>query len=68
MMKILTLFTFVLILAVPATAANVTIVEFHGVVFDEKSKSIILHCSGTPRNSLVSGTTLMAENPARRSQ
>ncbi len=39
MMKILTLFAFVLILAAPATAANATVVEFHGVVFDEKSKT-----------------------------
>ncbi len=36
-MKLLTLFTFVLILAAPATAANVTTVEIHGVVFDETS-------------------------------
>ncbi len=39
MMKILTIFALTLLLALPATAANVTKVEIHGVVFDEKSST-----------------------------
>jgi len=37
--KILTIFALLLILTAPATAANVTKVEIHGVVFDEKSST-----------------------------
>ncbi len=39
MIKILTIFVLILLLALPATAANVTKVEIHGVVFDEKSST-----------------------------
>lgn len=37
--KILTIFALLLILTAPATTANVTKVEIHGVVFDEKSST-----------------------------
>ncbi len=37
MVKLLTTFAFMLILATPAIAANVTKVEIHGVVFDQSS-------------------------------
>ncbi len=40
MIKILTIFAVTLLLALPATAANVTKVEIHGVVFDEKSSNL----------------------------
>ncbi len=39
MIKIFTIFALILLLAMPATAANVTKVEIHGVVFDEKSST-----------------------------
>jgi hypothetical protein len=39
MMKIITIFAIVFISIMPATAANVTKVEIHGVVFDEKSST-----------------------------
>lgn len=39
MIKILTIFALILALAMPATAANVTKVEIHGVVFDSASKT-----------------------------
>lgn len=39
MFKIFTIFALMFILAMPATAANVTKVEIHGVVFDEKSST-----------------------------
>jgi hypothetical protein len=39
MTKIFTIFALMVILAMPATAANVTTFEIHGVVFDEKSKT-----------------------------
>ncbi|MDP2844713.1 MAG: S-layer protein domain-containing protein, partial [Candidatus Methanoperedens sp.] len=39
MIKILSIFVLMLILAASATAANVTKVEIHGVVFDEKSNT-----------------------------
>ncbi len=39
MMKIITIFALVFILIMPATAANVTKVEIHGAVFDEKSNT-----------------------------
>ncbi|MGB8218028.1 MAG: S-layer protein domain-containing protein [Candidatus Methanoperedens sp.] len=39
MIKIITIFALLLILIMPATAANVTKVEIHGVVFDEKSST-----------------------------
>ena len=39
MIKILTILALTLLLALPATAANVTKVEIHGVVFDEKSST-----------------------------
>ncbi len=39
MIKILTIFALTLLLALPAAAANVTKVEIHGVVFDEKSST-----------------------------
>jgi S-layer protein (TIGR01567 family) len=39
MMKIMTIFALMFILIMPATAANVTKVEIHGVVFDEKSST-----------------------------
>ncbi len=39
MIKILPILALSLILAMPATAANVTKVEIHGVVFDEKSST-----------------------------
>ncbi len=39
MVKILTIFALMLLLAMPATAANVTKVEIHGVVFDPSSKT-----------------------------
>ncbi|MFA4936508.1 MAG: S-layer protein domain-containing protein, partial [Candidatus Methanoperedens sp.] len=39
MIKIFTIFALMFILAMPATAANVTKVEIHGVVFDEKSNT-----------------------------
>lgn len=39
MIKILSIFALTFILAMPATAANVTKVEIHGVVFDEKSST-----------------------------
>ncbi len=38
MIKILTIFAIMLLLAMPVTAANVTTVEIHGVVFDSTSK------------------------------
>jgi S-layer protein (TIGR01567 family) len=38
MMKIFTTLAIILIFAIPVTAANVTTVEIHGVVFDESSK------------------------------
>jgi S-layer protein (TIGR01567 family) len=39
MIKIYTIFVLMFILAMPATAANVTTFEIHGVVFDENSKT-----------------------------
>ncbi|MCX9024515.1 MAG: S-layer protein domain-containing protein [Candidatus Methanoperedens sp.] len=39
MIKIITIFALALILIMPATASNVTKVEIHGVVFDEKSST-----------------------------
>ncbi len=39
MIKIFTIFALMFILAIPATAANITKVEIHGVVFDEKSST-----------------------------
>ncbi len=39
MIKILLIFVLMLILAMPATAANVTKVEIHGVVFDQSLSS-----------------------------
>jgi S-layer protein (TIGR01567 family) len=39
MIKILTIFALILLLAMPATAANVTKVEIHGVVFDTNSST-----------------------------
>ncbi|MCZ7381711.1 MAG: hypothetical protein O8C64_09135 [Candidatus Methanoperedens sp.] len=39
MIKIYTIFVLMFILAMPATAANVTKVEIHGVVFDQSSKT-----------------------------
>ncbi len=39
MIKILTIFALMLLLAMPATAANVTKVEIHGVVFDTNSST-----------------------------
>jgi len=39
MIKILTIFALTLLLAMPATAANVTKVEIHGVVFDQGSST-----------------------------
>ncbi|VVB90311.1 Uncharacterised protein [uncultured archaeon] len=36
--KIMTILALSFVLAMPATAANVTKVEIHGVVFDEGSK------------------------------
>jgi S-layer protein (TIGR01567 family) len=37
--KIIAIFALSFVLAMPATAANVTTVEIHGIVFDEKSKT-----------------------------
>ena len=39
MIKIIAIFALIFILIMPATAANVTKVEIHGVVFDEKSST-----------------------------
>ncbi|MCZ7398643.1 MAG: hypothetical protein O8C62_03015 [Candidatus Methanoperedens sp.] len=39
MIKILSIFVLMLILAAPATAANVTKIEIHGVVFDQSNSN-----------------------------